>query len=107
MALSIKNLGTGQVASSEGDIYACPASTSAIIKSITFVNTKTTTETLNVYFKKTGGTSRLLTPKDLQLLAGYSLVFDNDITLSAGDAIRAVTTTASKVDYNIFGMEIA
>lgn len=107
MPLSVKNLGTGQVASSEGDLYACPASTSAVIKSIIFVNTNTTTETLNVYYKKFGGTSRLLTPKDFQLPTDYSLVFDEAITLSSGDAIRAATTTASKVDYNIFGMEIS
>jgi len=105
MAYTIKNLANGQLPSSLGDLYTVPSGTSAIIRSITLVNTNTTTETINIYYLQSGGTARRILPQNLQLAAGNSLTVDVILTLGAGDKIQGQTTTASKVDYVISGVE--
>ena len=105
MAYTIKNLANGQLPSSLGDLYTVPSGTSAIVRSITLVNTNTTTETVNLYYLQSGGTARRILPKDLQLAVGNSLTVDIILTLSAGDKIQGQTTTASVVDFVISGVE--
>jgi hypothetical protein len=105
MAYTIKNLANGQLPSSLGDLYTVPTGTSAIIRSITLVNTNTTDETVNLYYLQSGGTARRILPKDLKLTAGNSLTVDVILTLGAGDKIQGVTTTASVVDFVISGVE--
>jgi len=105
MAYTIKNLANGQLPSSLGDLYTVPSATSAITRSITLVNTNTTIETVNLYYLQSSGTARRILPKDLQLAAGNSLTVDVILTLGAGDKIQGATTTASKVDYVISGVE--
>ena len=105
--VSIKQLANGQLAAAIGDIYASPALTQTIIKSIILVNTNSSTETVNLYMLKFGGVARRLVPKNLQVAAGYEVVVDEVITLEAGDKIQGDTTTAVKVDYTISGVQEA
>jgi hypothetical protein len=105
MTVSIKSLADGQLANSKGTLYTTPASTRAIVKNIILVNTNTSTETVNLYFKKSGGTSRRLIPKDTALPASNKLVMDDVITLEAAGIIEGDTTTGSKVDFVINGVE--
>ena len=105
MPITIKLLGEGQLPAAAGDLYEVPAATTAIIKTIILVNTHTTAEIVNLYILKLGGTARRIIPKDLSLGVSYSLVFDDEITLGADDKIRGDTTTASKVDFVIMGIE--
>jgi len=105
MALDIKNIAEGQLPSSTGDLYTVSASTKTIIKSITLVNTNTIIETINLYLLKSGSSARRIIPKDMQLGVGYSLIFDDVLTLGTGDKIQGDTTTGSKVDYTISGTE--
>lgn len=105
MSITIKSLADGQLANSKGEIYPCPASTQAIVKNIILVNTNTSKETVNLYFKASGGTSRRLIPKDTSLPASYKLVMDDVVTLEAADILEGDTTTASKVDFIISGVE--
>ena len=107
MSVNIKSLADGQLANSKAAIYTTPASTQAIVKNIILVNTNTSSETVNLYFKASGGTSRRLIPKDTSLPASNSLVMDNVVTLEAADILEGDTTTASKVDYVINGVEEA
>lgn len=107
MTVNIKSLADGQLANGKGTIYTTPASTQAIVKNIILVNTNTSSETVNLYFKKSGGTSRRLIPKDTSLPASNSLVMDDLVTLEAAGIIEGDTTTASKVDYVINGVEEA
>lgn len=107
-ALSIKNLANGQLANSKGTIYTVPAGTDTIVKSIILVNTNTTLEYVNLYFCAAGGTSRRIIPKDYALPANQSVVFETLITMGTeADLIQGDTTTASKVDYVISGVEYA
>lgn len=105
MATAIKVLANGQLASSIGDLYTVPASTSTIIKTITCVNTNTTDETINVYVTPSAGTARRIIHGVLLANLG-SMVCDSEITLATGDKLRADTTTASKVDYIVAGVEV-
>ena len=105
MGVNIKSLADGQLANSKGTIYTTPASTEAIIKSIILVNTNTSSEAVNLYFKASGGTSRRLIPKDTSLPASNSLIMDDLVTLEAADILEGDTTTASKVDFVISGVE--
>lgn len=107
MTVSIKSLADGQLANSKGTIYTTPASTQAIVKNIILVNTNTSAETVNLFKKVSGGTSRRVIPKDTLLPAGNSLVMDDLLTLEAADIIEGDTTTAAKVDFVINGVEEA
>ena len=106
MTLTIKNLGNGQLPNTTGDLYTVPAATSAIVKSIIITNTNTTTEYFTIYFLKTSGTARAITPVSFALYANASYPITELITLAANDKIQGVTTTASKVDFTISGVEI-
>lgn len=101
--LTISSLANGQLAATIGDLYTSTSCTT-IVKSITLVNTNTTTESVELYVLKAGGTARRIIPQATQLKAGYQLEFDSIITLGSGDTIRGHTTTANKVDYIISGV---
>jgi len=107
MALAaIKSLADGQLADSKGTIYTSPASTQTIVKSIILVNTNSSAEAVNIYFKASGGTSRQITPVDKSLAASAKTeVLEKDLTLEAADILEGDTTTASKVDFVISGIQ--
>lgn len=101
-----KSIADGQVANSQGAIYTVPASTRAYVKQITFYNTNAATQTLGVYIKRSGGTARKI--RQFSMPQNYSLDFLDDgdtLELSTGDAVEAVTTTATAVDYVVMGVE--
>lgn len=102
---TIKNLANGQLALAEADVYLVPAVTTAIIKTITLVNTDTVARTMNLYIKKSAGTSRRIIPKNTNLPAGYSLETDQEYTLGAADAIRGDASAATIVDFTVNGVE--
>ncbi|GAG55881.1 unnamed protein product [marine sediment metagenome] len=107
MTVSIKSLADGQLAAGTGTIYTTPASTQAIVKTITLVNTHDSALTVNLYFKASGGASRCIIPKDTSLAAGYLLVMDDEITLEAADILEGSGGTAEKVDFVISGAQEA
>ena len=106
MTTAIKSLSDGQLASSKGTIYTAPAATQVIVQSITLVNSNSSAEAINIYFKASGGTSRRIIPKDTSLAAsGKMQALDAPLTLEAADIIEGDTTTATKVDFVISGIE--
>ena len=102
---TIKQLADGQLPNSIGDLYTVPGSTQAVIKTITYVNTNASAEDVNLYIKPSGGTARRIIPKDMSLGAAYLMVYDDEITLDAGDKIQGDAQSASMVDYVISGVE--
>lgn len=103
--VAIKSLSDGQLAAAKGTIYTTPAATQTIAKKITLVNTHTSAEAVNLYFKASGGTSRRIIPKDYSLATGAELVMRDEVFLEAADILEGDTTTASKVDFVISGVE--
>ena len=101
----IKSLADGQLANSKAEIYPCPAATQAVVTLITLVNTHTSAEAVNLYFKASGGTSRRIIPKDYSLAASAELIVRDKINLEAADILEGDATDASKVDFTISGVE--
>ena len=64
----------GQLANSKGTLYT--ANSTDVVSSIILVNTGAAHNHVNLYSKSSGGTSRRLIPKDMQLESGYSLHFE-------------------------------
>ena len=103
---TIKNLGQGQLGTSPaGDLYTVPTATSAIVKTITVVNTDTVARIVNLYIKVSGQTARKIIPVNTILPAGYSLETDEEFTISAADKIQGDADAASKLDYTLSGVE--
>lgn len=93
---ALKQLADGQLASSIGTIYT--ADSTDVVSSIILVNTGAAHNHVNLYLKPTGGTSRRLIAKDLQLDSGYSLHFDGAkvMVLSSSGGVVSVATAAAE-----------
>jgi hypothetical protein len=101
---AIKTLAVGVVTDSQANIYA-PTGVNAIVKTMRFVNAHTAAVTINVYQRQGQGTARRILPKDLLLPAGALAVEDSEITLANGDAVQAVASVASVVEFAFSGIE--
>ena len=101
-----KTIADGQLATSEGDIYLVPGATKGYVKQVTLYNTNAAQQTIYVFIKRSGGTSRCIRRFVIDQYESVDLVDDGDtLELSTGDAIRAYTTTATAVDYVVMGVE--
>ena len=105
VSVNIKQLADGVLISGVGDLYTVPASTQAIIKSITYVNTHTSAVTVNMFVLPSGGTARRIIPNGTTLGIGYLLVMDDEITLEAADKLQGQTSVSGYVDYVVLGVE--
>jgi hypothetical protein len=82
-------------------IYTAPASTTAILKQLTAVETSGEDKTMNVYVRKGAGTSRRITDKNYTLPANESRSFAdkvNNVILETGDSIRGDSSTNNVID---------
>ncbi|SRR5713101_5842713 len=79
----------------------------AIVKTMRFVNTSdTASATLDIYFLRSGGAIRQISPKGLNLPPHGMYVDDSDLTLEATlDAIQAKTSSGGTIDYVLSGVE--
>jgi len=100
---TIKSLGDGQLAAAKATLYTCPASTTTIIKTITLVNTDAAARDVNLYVNT--GASRRIIPQNMELGIDYMMVYDDELTLEAGDLIEGDASAADVVDYVINGVE--
>lgn len=105
MADAIKALADGQLPDVKGTLYTTPASTSTIVRNIILVNTGAGVNTVNLYYKKSAGTSRRICPKDLSLATGASAEIEICPNLEAAGVIEGDASTAAEVDYTISGIE--
>ncbi|MBI5387318.1 MAG: hypothetical protein HZA90_21870 [Verrucomicrobia bacterium] len=90
------------------DLYTAPTTPTAraaVVKSIRLVNTDTASRTINLFFKKEGGTARLIMPKDLSVAAGCLVVDSEEVSLGSGDKIQGKASAGNKIDYVISGIE--
>lgn len=99
-----KILAEGQVTAAKGTIYTVPASKQAIIRTVAFTHVAGATQTVQLYVKKSGSTSRKFSRAQI---ATNEFAHEEDIgTLSAGDELEAETTSATSVDFSIHGVEV-
>lgn len=99
MAYSAGSLADGFVATSKATIYTSTGK--VIIRTMFFFNINAAGQTLNLYIKRSGGTSRQTHQLSLAQYATQSIT--DPIVLSSGDVIEADTTTSSAVSYFIGG----
>lgn len=99
-----EQLADGQLGAAEADMYLCPASTRAFVKSVICANTAAAATGIEVFLKPSGGTSRRIAYLEV-MDAGDTLYFSEPTTLDAGDAIRGVADDAAIVDYIVSGAE--
>ena len=96
-----------QIASTVGNLYAVPSSTTGYIKSIALFNTNATPELVKLWFANngTGATENQFFEMQLNASASWLIKFGDPLPLVAAAKIRGVTTTASKVNVAIWGRE--
>lgn len=103
---TIANLANGQLPATKQTLYTCPVGKSAVVLGIDLVNTDSGSRVVNLYYKKSGGTSRRISPKDMSMAANFYFPRTGKITMAAGDVIEGDADSANLVDYVINGVEI-
>jgi len=105
MAQLLKLLAQGQLAAAKATVYTVPASTQTALGKLMLYNTGGSLETVILYAKLSGGSSRVIGRTQLASLEWG--VFDLErVGLQAGDIVEAETTTATTVDYTVSALEI-
>lgn len=104
--MAIGSLADGQLATSKTTIYTVPDLSYACIEFASFFNTNAASQTILLYVKRSGGTSRVIGRVVLAQNEHAWLVDQaiSSLRLSAGDIIEAQTTTAEAVDFLICGI---
>ena len=100
--ITARQLADGQLANSIGTLYTA-TSVIAYVKSIVYVNTGAGTNLVNLYVKPSGGTARRIIAKNTSLLTNEAMEFDVPIVLDSGDLISGDATSATEVDFTIYG----
>lgn len=104
MASTPKILAEGQLAAAKTTIYTAPSASQAIIRTVTFNHVAGGTQTIILYVKKSGSTSRVFSRA---VLLTNEFAHEEDIgTLDTGDVLEAATTDASSVDYTVMGVQV-
>lgn len=97
-----KSLADGQLANSKGTIYTSVGKT--VVTDLRVFNTAVTTETVALYIKRSGSSSRQFFRAVLAQNEFAAFEASENVTLSSGDLIEGDTTNASAVNYLITGM---
>ena len=100
MAQALKTA-DGQLPNAKGTLYAVPASTQAVVKTVSLVNVSASVVTVNLYVRP-GATSRQIVEKGYSLAPNKGLFIDNtSIILEAGDLLEGDASVPSAVDYYV------
>ena len=103
MAASHKLMSSGQLSNATANIYD-PSSVTGMVKTIVLHNTNSSTETAEIYMNGTADSDRMLkvaieADDTFEWSVGHMLV-----VLDA-EVLKGKSTTASKVNYFIYGAE--
>jgi hypothetical protein len=105
MASTTGPLANGQLPIVQDVLYRCPDNVRWIVVDFqNYVNSNLSSVTVNIYKRKRNQTARLLSPKDLELGAGFRLDYgDESHKLTPGDTIEGVASNTG-VDFIIDGI---
>ena len=108
MAETYKKLAQGQLATSVGQLYACPANTTAIVRHIRLVNTDSAIHSVTMHHIDSGvtpsGATNILNA--VNLAAGGWAEFDGAILMEASDTIAGEASAGSAITCTIYGLEM-
>jgi hypothetical protein len=108
MASTLKKLGQGQLAASDGALYTVPAGTTTVLTLLVLCNTDTSTMTVRIHQVDSAGSSSASNALyyDYAIAAGRTFVPPlSGMVGQAGQMIRGLASSASKVTYALFGIE--
>lgn len=109
MATTYKVLGqSAPAATTEVDLYTVPASTAAIVSTITVANRGTAAGTFRIYVSPAGAATANANylVYDASLNAKSTISFTFGITLATTDELRVYASTAD-FSFNAFGTELS
>ncbi|HSV90924.1 MAG TPA: hypothetical protein VLH80_07475 [Nitrospiraceae bacterium] len=96
----------GQLPNSQAAILTCPAGMNYYVKQLYLFNNNAATQTIFLYLVPNGGTQTTWHRIVLaQNESAHVLEDAESVTLTPGDAIQAVTTTAAAVDFTFTGVQ--
>jgi hypothetical protein len=102
MAVAHEKLAQGQLAATVGTIYTAPVGKTAYLKSVYLHNTGSTDQTIKIYIN--GATTA---DKILEGIVSGKDLFEWDIayniTLTTGQTLQAESTSATTVNYFVYG----
>jgi hypothetical protein len=103
MATTHKKLSSGQLGNSTATIYD-PSSVTGMVKTVVLHNTNSTDEVAEVYFDGTAAADKML---KVTLQGGETLewALGHMVVVLDAETLKGKSTTASKVNYFIFGAE--
>jgi hypothetical protein len=110
MSVQVLSLASGAVPQNATAIYTSTGITT-IVKAIRLANKDTVPRTVNLYINRStnpdSGTDRRISPKDMSIPAGGLAIDDTEITMTAGDILKADTSGVASVniDYYISGIQ--
>lgn len=108
MATTYKILGQSQPGTAVADLYTVPASTSAVISTITATNVDGTASDISIFVVSNGDSAGAANAVvyEAQLGANTMQGFTLGITLGAQDKLSVQSATGSAVTYQAFGSEL-
>ena len=103
MATTHKKLSSGQLGNSTATIYD-PSSVTGMVKTVVLHNTNSTDEVAEVYFDGTAAADKML-KVTLQGGETFEWTLGHMVVVLDAETLKGKSTTASKVNYFIFGAE--
>ena len=108
MAETYKKLAQGQLATSVGRLYLCPANTTTIVRHIRLVNTDSDIHSVTMHHIDSGvtpsGATNILNA--VNLAAGGWAEFDGTIIMEAGDTLVGISGTDEAINLTVYGLEL-
>lgn len=89
-------------------LYTAPASTTAVIRSITLCNTDSVARTVTLYLIASGGSLGALNTvlSAFSVAAGETVILDSLFVLLTGDFLQALASTTNVVSIRVDGSEV-
>lgn len=103
MAATHKLLSSGQLAGSTANIYD-PSSVTGMVKTVVLHNTNSSNESAEVYFNGTADANRMI-KVTLEADETFEWSVGHMVVVLDAETLKGKSTTASKVNYFIFGAE--
>ena len=103
MTLTIKSPEVAQLAIATGDLYTCPALTTAVVK-ITLVNRDSADRLVNLFRLNSAGTATAILDVDYSLAAGREVTV-GPLFVAAAGKIRGNASAATVVDVTLSVLE--
>jgi hypothetical protein len=102
--INIKNLGIGSLTTVPTGLYTVPASTSALIKTISLVNSLPVSVNVNLALSS-GTSSAFILPPTYSMDGLAMLLSDSNITIPPNASISGWASSGGVVQYVISGVE--